>query len=141
MSTATLGDTVQVHYKGQLTDGTVFDDSHDRDPLQFTLGEKQVIQGFEKAITGMQPGDTKQVAIDPDEGYGQRRPDLMLSMGPDQFGDRTPEVGDQYQLQTQDGQTIRATVAEVKDEMVMLDANHPLAGRQLLFDIELVNIV
>lgn len=141
MSAATTGDTVQVHYKGQLTDGTVFDDSHDRDPLQFTLGAEQVISGFENAITGMEPGDQKRVEVAPDEGYGPRRDDMILQAKPEQFQDKEPEVGDRFQLQTQEGRTINAVVADVSDQSVTLDANHPLAGRDLVFDIELVKIV
>ena len=141
MTEAKNNDTVQVHYTGKLDDGTVFDSSQGRDPLQFTLGTGQVIPGFEDAVVGMGVGDTKTVRIPPDQAYGERRDDLVLDVALEQFPpDATPEIGQQYQLRTQSGQPVPATVAEVNDTHAKLDANHPLAGQALNFDLELVAI-
>lgn len=141
MAQATKGDTVQIHYTGRLEDGTVFDSSQNRDPLSFTLGEGQVIPGFAKAVEGMAPGESKTATISSDDAYGPRRNDLLLWVNRDQLPeDLEPEVGQQLQMQTEDGRTFQAAVAEVADERIQIDANHPLAGKELTFDIELVEI-
>jgi len=142
MSAAKQGDKVRVHYVGRLDDGRTFDSSRDRDPLEFTLGEGQVIPGFEQAIEGMEPGEQKEVSIQSDQAYGAHREELVFSVPKEKMPDEMePQVGQQLQLQTTDGQTAVATVTEVKDSDVVLDTNHPLAGKDLKFDLQLVEIV
>ena len=139
---ATNGDTVRVHYTGTLDDGTQFDSSEGREPLEFTLGSGQVIPGFDAGVTGMEPGDTKTIQIPADEAYGPRRDEMMLSVSPDQFPEgMDPQVGQQLQLQQPDGQAVVVRVAEVTDDGVTLDANHPLAGEDLTFELTLDEIV
>lgn len=141
MAEAQSGDTVRVHYTGRLDGGEVFDSSRGRDPLEFTLGGGQVIAGFDEAVTGMTPGDEKTVTIPAGEAYGARRDELSGEVPRAQFPpDIDPQVGQQLQMQ-QGGQTFVVTVTEVTDEAVRLDANHPLAGKDLTFDLELVEIV
>ncbi|MCC7565807.1 MAG: peptidylprolyl isomerase [Methanomicrobiaceae archaeon] len=141
MAQAKNGDTVKVHYTGRLEDGTVFDSSYDREPLQFTLGDGQVIQGFEEAIVGMNPGEKKTARVPADEAYGHRREDMMITADRNQLPeDFEPEVGQQLQILQSDGQVMVVTVREVTGSTVTLDANHPLAGMDLMFDIQLVEI-
>ena len=141
MAEAKNGDTVSIHYTGRLEDGTVFDTSENRDPLEFTLGEGNVIPGFEKAVQGMEEGDSKTATIPSDEAYGQRRDDLVLSVSKEQLPpDLEPQVGQRLQMQAGDGQTFQVVISEVEEESVEVDANHPLAGEDLTFDIELVEI-
>jgi peptidylprolyl isomerase len=136
---AQAGDTVQVHYKGTLADGSVFDSSEGRDPLQFTLGAGQVIPGFEKAVEGMQVGERKTITIPADEAYGQRSERAMLQVPREQLpAEIEPQVGLQLVMQRADGQQIPVVVAEVTETHVTIDANHPLAGHDLTFEIELV---
>lgn len=140
MRKASAGDTVQVHYTGTLDDGSVFDSSRAREPLEFTVGSGQVIAGFDDAVTGMSPGDEKTVRIPAEDAYGARRDDLTFTVGREQFpDDLDPEPGQQLQM-SQEGQVAVVTVAEVSGEGVTLDANHPLAGRDLTFDLQLVGI-
>lgn len=142
MVQAQRGDTVQVHYTGKLEDGTVFDTSTNRDPLQFTIGEGQIIPGFEQAVVGMNPGESKTVTIPMDQAYGPHREEMVLEVDRKQFPDHlNPEVGQQLQVRQQNGQTMIVTVVEVSETNVTLDANHPLAGEDLTFDIHLVGIV
>lgn len=142
MSTVKDGDTVKVHYTGKLNDGSVFDSSQDREPLEFTLGEGQLIPGFEDAVTGMEQGDSTTVTIPSDEAYGERRDDLELEVAKNELPDNIePEVGMQLQMQQQEsGQAVPVQITKVEDDKVTLDANHPLAGKDLTFDIELVDI-
>lgn len=141
MSSASTGDTVRVHYTGRLKDGTVFDTSRNREPLEITLGEEAVIPGFESAVEGMEEGEEKTATIPPDDAYGAPRDDLILTVSKDQVpADMDPEVGQRLQMQTQDGQSFQVTVAEIADDHLRLDANHPLAGKELTFDLELVEI-
>jgi peptidylprolyl isomerase len=136
---AKKGDNVKVHYTGRLEDGTVFDSSHDREPLEFTLGEGQVIQGFEMAIDGMSEGETKTTTIPADEGYGDRRDEMVIELDRGKVpSDIEPEVGQNLQIQLQNGEQLPVVVTAVEDEKVIIDANHPLAGKTLVFDIELV---
>lgn len=138
---AKQGDTVKVHYRGSLEDGTIFDTSRGRQPLEFTIGEGQVIPGFEGAVVGMEPGDSKSVTVEPQEGYGERRRELVVDVERDRFpADMEVEVGKQVQVQQKDGSPRVATIARVDDDSVTLDVNHPLAGKDLTFDIELVEI-
>lgn len=141
MAEAQQGDTVRIHYTGSLEDGTVFDTSENRDPLEFTLGEGEVISGFENAVQGMAEGETKTAEVPPDHAYGPRRDDLVLTVAKEQLpADLEPEVGDQLEMRTQDGQAFPVKVTQVGEEQVQLDANHPLAGEALIFEIELVEI-
>lgn len=144
MSKVKDGDTVKVHYTGTLTEeGTVFDSSEDREPLEFTLGEGKLIPGFEKAVVGMEEGDETTVEIESGDAYGQRREDLELEVAKSDLPDNIePEVGMQLQMQQQEnGQAIPVQITAVEDELVKLDANHPLAGKDLTFDIELIEII
>jgi peptidylprolyl isomerase len=141
MAHAQEGDTVHIHYTGRLDDGTVFDSSRERDPLSFTLGSGQVIKGFDAAVAGMSEGENKTATISPEAAYGPRRDELELTYPREQFpDDMEPEVGQMLQMQTGDGQTFQVQVTEVHDDSIGLDANHPLAGKELTFDIELVKI-
>lgn len=140
MSEAKTGDTVKVHYTGKLEDGTVFDSSRDRDPLEFTLGQGQVIPGFEQAVEGMEAGESKSASIPADEAYGERRDEMVIDVGLEEFPDDIePSVGQQLQLR-QGESTMTVRVTALDDESVTLDANHPLAGEDLTFDIELVDV-
>lgn len=138
------GDTVKVLYTGTLDDGEVFDSSelHGGEPLEFTIGEAEVIPGFDQAVIGMSVGESKTVRIPADEAYGPHSEEWVFEMGWDQFpeGFQT-EVGAQLQMQTQDGQVITVTVVDVSESGVTIDANPPLAGKDLTFEIELVEIV
>ncbi|MEL4897133.1 FKBP-type peptidyl-prolyl cis-trans isomerase [Crocosphaera sp. Alani8] len=141
MVQAKLGDTVKVNYTGKLQDGTVFDSSVNRDPLQFSLGEGQVIPGFEEAVVGMSPGDSKSVTIASQEAYGPYQDELVIVVDEKQMpSDLSVEVGQQLQMRHSDGQAVPVTVTNIKDDKVTLDANHPLAGKDLTFEIELVTI-
>ncbi len=140
MPQAQTGDTVAVHYTGKLNDGTVFDSSRDREPIEFTIGQQQVISGFDTAVAGMEPGQQQTITIAAEEAYGDRRDELIFAVPKEQFPeDVNPEEGQQLQM-TQGDQVAVVTVAEVGDDEVKLDANHPLAGKDLTFDIELVEI-
>ncbi len=142
MSNAKSGDTVKIHYTGTLDDGSQFDSSAGRDPLEFEVGSGQVIPGFDKAVEGMAVGDSKNVRIEPDEAYGPRHEQLVQevdrSLLPD---DLDPREGMTLQSNSPDGQTMQFMVTAVAEETITVDANHPLAGQALSFDIELVEIV
>lgn len=141
MATVAEGSKVKIHYTGRLEDGTVFDSSKDRDPLEFEVGSGQVIPGFDDAVEGMAAGDEKTVTIPAVDAYGPRRQELVLDVPGDQLPDALdPEVGQQLQMQTPDGQTFQVTVVDVNDEGVQVDANHPLAGKDLTFDILVVGV-
>jgi peptidylprolyl isomerase len=135
------GDTVQVHYTGTLADNTVFDSSRDRAPLEFTIGGSQLIQGFEAAVLDMQPGETKTVQIPADQAYGPHVPELVATVDRAQLPADLPlAVGEQYQFQQPDGNALVVTATDVTPSQVTFDANHPLAGQDLTFEIELVEI-
>jgi peptidylprolyl isomerase len=139
MAVATDGDTVQIHYTGRLNDGTVFDSSEGRSPLEFVVGSGQVISGFDEAVTGMETGEEKTVTIPAEDAYGPHRDDLLINLGRSEIPEGVePKVGQRLQMSTKDGETFQVTVAEATDENVVLDANHPLAGKDLTFDIQLV---
>ncbi len=141
MTHAKSGDTVKVAYTGKFDDGTVFDSTQNRDPLEFTLGEGQLIKGFDEAVTGMSPGDSKTVELPPEQAYGPRREDMVIEFDRSQLpGDTAPQVGQQLQLAQQEGQPIPAMITEVTESNITVDANHPLAGRQLTFEIELLEL-
>jgi peptidylprolyl isomerase len=137
---AQTGDTVEVNYTGKLTDGTVFDSTSGGEPYEFTLGQGQVIPGFEQAVTGMKIGESKTVSIPADEAYGPRRDDLIVEVNRDELPpDIDPQVG--MQLQTDHaGGILVVTITGVSETTVTVDANHPLAGQDLTFDIELVGL-
>jgi peptidylprolyl isomerase len=135
------GNTVKVHYTGKFEDGTVFDTSGDRDPLEFTIVRGRLIPGFEQAVIGMSPGESKTVNIPAGEAYGQHNAEMLTEVDRSQFpAHLNPEVGQQLQID-RDGQTVVVTVASVSESTVTLDANHPLAGKDLIFDIQLVEIL
>ena len=140
MHGAKTGDTVRVHYRGTLADGSVFDSSEGRDPLQFTLGSGQVIPGFDNAVTGMSVGDERTVTIPATEAYGTHRDDLVLIVGRENLPpDMQVEIGDRLQLD-QGGHSFTVIVTDLTDREITLDANHPLAGRDLTFALQLVEI-
>lgn len=142
MTQAKSGDTVRIHYTGTLEDGTQFDSSSGRDPLEFALGGGQVIPGFDSAVDGMTVGDSKTVTIQPDDAYGQRHEQLIQQVPKSALPeDMTPEVGMALQSQSPDGQTMNLVVVGVEEDSITLDANHPLSGQALTFAIELVEIV
>jgi peptidylprolyl isomerase len=142
MAEAKQGDKVKVHYKGSLADGTVFDSSEGRDPLEFVVGQHQVIPGFEDAVEGMNVGDSTETTIPADQAYGQRREDLVLTVPKAQMPEGLePQVGMQLQLRQPDGRPAIARITEVTEDAVTLDVNHPLAGQDLTFSIDLVEIV
>ena len=141
MSKAKSGDTVRVHYTGKLDDGTQFDSSAGRDPLEFSVGAGDVLPGLDSAVEGMAVGDSKSVKIAAGDAYGPRHEQLIQDVPRDQLpDDMEPAVGMQLQAQGQDGQSIRLVVTAVAEDSITVDGNHPLAGQQLNFDIELVEI-
>lgn len=135
------GDTVQVHYTGKLNNGSVFDSSNGRNPLQFSIGERKVIPGFENAVMGMSPGESKTITISAEKAYGPYRQELLLAVDRQQMPADAPiQLGQQLQVKQTNGQVIPVTVKNISESQVILDANHPLAGQDLTFDIELVAI-
>ena len=142
MSKAKDGDTVKVHYTGTLENGEVFDTSREREPLEFKLGEGQLIPGFEKAVIGMNVGDSTTINIPSTEAYGDTREDLIIAVPKDQLPKEIePKVGMQLQVNQENGQPVPVRIAEITDTELKLDANHPLAGEDLTFEIELVNVL
>ena len=136
------GDTVRVNYTGKLGDGTAFDSSKARGPLEFTVGEGRILPGLEHAVTGMKPGDTKMVVIGAEEAFGQRREDLVVVVDRNELPSHLdPKVGDRLEMRQPEGKSMVLNVTEITDESVTLDGNHPLAGEDLTFDLELVEIV
>jgi len=136
------GDTVRVNYTGKLADGTIFDSSAGREPLEFTVGAGQVIPGFDNAVLGMKVGEKKTVTIPVDEAYGPRRDEQIVEISREKLpSDMTPEVGQQLVMKQSDGREIVVVITKVSDETVTIDANHPLAGKDLTFEIELVKIL
>ena len=141
MAQAKTGDTVKVHYTGKLDDGTVFDTSADREPMQFKIGEGQLIPDFEQAVVGMNPGDSKTVQIPSDKAYGPHHEEMVMVVDRKEFPeDLAPQVDQRLQVNQQDGQTFAVMVTDVSESKVTLDANHPLAGKDLTFDIQLTEI-
>ena len=142
MSQAKTGDTVRVHYTGKLDDDTQFDSSAGREPLEFALGGGQVISGLDKAVEGMTVGENKSVRIEAEEAYGPRQDQLIQEVPKNALpDDMQPSVGMPLQAKGQDGQVIKLVVTAVAEESITVDANHPLAGKALNFDIELVEII
>ena len=142
MAQAKQGDTVKVHYTGTLDDGTVFDTSADREPLEFTIGGGQVIPGFDIAVLDMALGDIKITVIPAEEAYGLHSEDLVTEVDRERFpADMELEIGQQLQVGLADDQQAIVMVVDMSDTAVTLDANHPLAGQELTFEIELVEIL
>ncbi|HLS28662.1 MAG TPA: peptidylprolyl isomerase [Opitutales bacterium] len=142
MSVAKKGNTVRVHFTGTLEDGTVFDTSKGQEPLEFTLGENDIIAGFQNAVIGMNPGEIKKELIPVNDAYGPRREEMLIEIERDQLPPEIePEAGLQLQMTTTDGRQLPVKITEVNDATIKLDANHPLAGENLLFELELVEIV
>jgi len=142
MEKAKVGDTVRVEYTGKFEDGQVFDSNKGREPLEFTLGEGKIIPGFEKAVVGMEVGEEKTVKIPPEEGYGEYIEGLVADVERERFPeDLKLEVGRQLVIPQKNGNQLIVTITKVTDSKVTLDANHPLAGKTLIFDIKLKEIV
>jgi peptidylprolyl isomerase len=141
MTQVKSGDTVAIHYTGTLQDGTTFDSSEGRDPLQFVVGSGQIIPGLDVALPGMEVGEKKTVEIDCAEAYGPINPAMRQSIPREGIPNEIPlDIGTQLQMQTPEGHPLPVTVLAVDEATVTLDANHPLAGQDLTFDIELVQI-
>ncbi len=141
MTQAKQGDMVKVHYTGKLDDGTIFDSSLDRDPLEFILGEGQLIAGFEQAVLGMSLGESKTEKIPAEEAYGPHRQEMVVEVERQQLPDNIPlDVGQQLQIQQAPDQIIPVVITAISESKVTLDANPPLAGKDLIFEIELVGI-
>lgn len=136
------GDTIRVHYTGKLTDGTQFDSSEGKEPLEFTVGAGMVVPGFDAAVLEMNVGDTKTVTIPCEEAYGPRTEDMTVEVPRAEFGaDFTANVGEQLLIQLGDGNQIPVTITKINDEIVKLDANHQLAGKDLVFTITIQEIL
>jgi FKBP-type peptidyl-prolyl cis-trans isomerase 2 len=141
MSQIKEGDKVRIHYKGTLTDGTVFDSSEGRDPLEFTVGSGEIIPGLDKALPGMAVGDEKRVEVSVMEGYGPRHEDRMIEVPLSELPEDIPrEVGLMLAMRSPEGQDMPVKVTAVSDTTMTLDANHQLAGEELIFEIEIVSI-
>lgn len=141
MSQVKQNDTVKVHYTGKLTDGQVFDSSIEREPIEFTLGQGQLIPGFEEGVLNMKVNEKKTVTIPHTEAYGEVNEDLFHEIPKDQLPQEIkPEVGMGLVSKNPDGSERQLLVAEVKDNSIIVDANHPLAGKDLIFELEVVEI-
>ncbi len=143
MREAKYGDTVRVLYRAKLHDGSVFDENFNRGPLRFTIGEGQLIPGFEEAIVGMKPGDSKKTELPADRAFGSYQEDMVVVLPRNLFTElkMEPVVGERVSIPLSDGPPVDVTIADVSESAVTVDANHPLAGKHLSFDIELVDIV
>jgi peptidylprolyl isomerase len=142
MAIAGIGDTVRVHYTGKLSDGTIFDTSLGREPLEFTIGDGRLIPGFEKAVIGMTTGETKTVFIAPEDAYGPYLEELTADVDLSQFPPHIkPEVGLHLQIRQENGSFVDVVITKITGSTVTLDANHPLAGKELIFEIELLEIL
>lgn len=141
MTQAASGNTVKVHYTGKLSNGQVFDSSEGKTPLEFTIGNGQIIKGFENGVIGMEVGEKKTLNVPAEEGYGEHREELVAVVDKNNIPEHIDlAVGRQLQLQQQDGQQFNVTITDISDKDVTLDANHPLAGKELVFDVEMVSI-
>ena len=142
MAQAKKGDTVKIHYTGKLTDNTVFDSSRSRDPFEFIIGSGQVIAGFEEGTLGMDIGQTKTVTIPCDKAYGPKNPDLVAVVARGHLPkDLDPKVGQRLGIHNENGQKIPVVITDLTEKDVTVDGNHPLAGENLVFELELVEIV
>lgn len=135
------GDKIKVHYHGRLTSGETFDSSAGREPLEFEVGGGMVIKGFDDGVTGMAIGEKKTITIPFNEAYGPLNPEMIIDMPKDRFpADMELEIGMPLMMSDQEGHQFQVSVTEIKEAVVVLDANHPLAGKDLVFDLELVEI-
>ncbi len=145
MAQAKAGDTVRVHYEGQLSDGTIFDSSLEREPIEFILGQDTVIPGFEQAVIGMEVGESKDVSIPPEDGFGEYSEDLVVNIEKSILPpDINPELGMQLEVSSEkeEEETPRVfTIADIAEDSITLDGNHPLAGAEIAFKIELLEIL
>ncbi|MBL0335162.1 MAG: peptidylprolyl isomerase [Chitinophagaceae bacterium] len=142
MAQVKAGDKIKVHYHGKLTNGQTFDSSEGREPLEFEVGSGQVIKGFDDGVTGMAVGDKKTIEIPSDEAYGPRNEEMVIDMPKERFpAEMVLELGMPLMMTDGQGQNFQVVITEIKENTVMLDANHPLAGQTLIFDLELVEIV
>ncbi len=142
MEKAKIGDTVQVHYTGKLNDGTIFDSSINREPLEFRIGDGRLIPDFESAVVGMNINESKTITIESERAYGPHIQELVVTIDRERLPLTVqPEIGQHFQLQSPDGRTFVAEVKNITEKAITFDANHPLAGKDLIFDIELVAIV
>jgi len=142
MTQAKHGDEVKVHYTGKLDDGTVFDSSVKKDPLQFKIGKGQVIPGFEQGVIGMEPGELKTTKVPADKAYGAHREEMLLEIDRSRLpSNLKPEIGQQLEIPQEDGRKSLVTISNVSESNITLDANHPLAGKDLTFDIKLLEIL
>lgn len=138
---AKQGSKVKIHYTGKLEDGGIFASSKNKEPIEFTLGQGQVIPGIEEAVEGMQPGESKTVKIPPDKAYGPHRNELTQEIPKKDIpADIKPEAGQRLNVKWSDGKETAVSVTEVSETSVTIDANHPLAGKDIVFDLELVGI-
>ncbi|MGA1875287.1 MAG: FKBP-type peptidyl-prolyl cis-trans isomerase [bacterium] len=141
MARAKVGDLVKVHYTEFLKDGTVLDSSAGKDPLEFTLGDGMLIPGFENAVVGMNEGDSKSFSIPPEQAYGQYREELILTLNKSQIPSHIdPQIGMVLQVRSVGGAVNHFIITDITDDMITLDGNHPLAGKELNFEVELVKI-
>jgi peptidylprolyl isomerase len=142
MTTAKTGDKVKVHFEGYLEDGTVFGSTMDDKPFEFTIGEKNMLPGFENAVIGMQKGDTKTITLPPEEAYGSPKEELVSVMQRSGFPKEINlEVGKRLRVRTQDGIYTMVTIKDFTEDSIVLDENDPLAGKTLTFKIELVEVL
>jgi peptidylprolyl isomerase len=141
MAQARTGDKVKIHYTGKLTDGTVFDTTSERGPMEFTIGEGRLIPDFEQAVIGMTPGESKSFQVASENAYGPHRDEMVMTIARKDIPEGlNPQVNQKLQVQQSDNQPFVVTVTEVSEEGITLDANHPLAGKDLVFDIQLAEI-
>ncbi|MFO8055648.1 MAG: FKBP-type peptidyl-prolyl cis-trans isomerase [Bacteroidales bacterium] len=142
MTKAKKGDKVKVHYTGKLDDDTVFDSSVAKEPLEFELGSGQMIKGFDEAVEGMEPEEKKSVKLTPGQAYGEKRDELMVTVSKEEvFKDMDVKVGQKFEIPQKEGQNVIVEVDEINGDNVVLNANHPLAGKDLYFDIQLIEIL
>ena len=142
MTKAKAGDKVKVHFEGFLEDGTVFGSTMDEEPFEFTIGEKNMLSGFEDAVIGMQTGDTKTITLSPEEAYGSHKKELVHVMDRSSFPQEINlEIGKRLQVRTQDEKYVIVTIKDVTDDSIVIDENDPLAGKILIFKVELVEII
>ena len=141
MSKVKNGDTVKIHYTGKLEDGQLFDTSRERQPLEFTVGNGEIMPGLENRIIGMEAGDIKSIEVPPEEAFGTRREELVVEIMKSNLPDHIePNLGQRLRMRDKNGNAIDVAITEIKEETITLDANHPLVGHTLCFDLELVEI-
>jgi FKBP-type peptidyl-prolyl cis-trans isomerase 2 len=142
MTQAQSGNTVKLHFTGKLDDGTIFATSSDSEPIELTLGRGQILPGIERAVEGMASGESKTIKILSEQAYGPRRDDLTQEIPKEHLPvDLTPEVGQKLRIDRPDGDPMIVSIAAVSDTAITIDANHPLAGKDLTFDLEMVEIL